>query len=316
MRSDVRTFIEEELRHVPGHTDEETICLTIDYDFTSKLPKVSHKVLILFEPSVVMPKQYKVANWKLFDVVVCFNPWRSKMLGNIPFALQPYDLRCEFVDPEIDRSKNIAFINSNKFSASIRSNYALRRKCLLELLENKIEFSHYGENWNMSLPLEIQKRFAVLRLSFQAREKFSLKEALSHTGKFYENYLGECSNKLNVLANHRMSLIIENQSDAFTEKALDSIASGCVPIYVGPPLGDISPLLDECVLKYSPEHESLPEFLNRISLVDLEMCKSAIKEIQKQKEFWEIMSTDFNWRLLTKQIKEYFISNKCSNLKS
>jgi hypothetical protein len=49
------------------------------------------------------------------------------------------------------------------------------------------------------------------------------------------NYLGESKDKLETLSKYRYSVVIENCLEYVSEKLIDCILAGTIPVYVGPP---------------------------------------------------------------------------------
>jgi hypothetical protein len=50
------------------------------------------------------------------------------------------------------------------------------------------------------------------------------------------NFKGIARNKLEVLSAYHASLVIENDESSMSEKLIDCILAGTIPIYVGPPV--------------------------------------------------------------------------------
>jgi hypothetical protein len=48
------------------------------------------------------------------------------------------------------------------------------------------------------------------------------------------NYLGDSSVKLETLSNYRYSIVIENSAEFMSEKLIDCLLAGTIPVYVGP----------------------------------------------------------------------------------
>lgn len=218
-----------------------SIAICLDWPEKSKLPETDFRVLVLQEPSVVKPWQYKKKLRQEFDLVIPMSPWRASSLGYEDFVFQPYDgCRSKLIEAKV-RTKKIVMINSAKFSASARSNYGLRRETSKLLHKKFSSYELYGDNWKMSKFRELQKRVIAVRYSLKAREKMSLREAFSELFYRYPEYKGPIKSKETVLTVSQLSLVIENESDCITEKLFDSICSGCVPVYVGPKFADLFP---------------------------------------------------------------------------
>jgi hypothetical protein len=91
------------------------------------------------------------------------------------------------------------------------------------------------------------------------------------------NYLGIAPDKLEVLSRYRVSLVLENSLDYFSEKLLDALYSFTIPVYCGP----------------DPEHLGLPRGL-------VVLCKPNIEDLARGVE--EALSMDYEeWLMSARQ---------------
>lgn len=285
-----------------GDFQNKTICISVDHDRNWNLPSADFHILVILEPRAVMPWQYNQENHQFFDLVLCFNPWRARNLRLRSRALQPYERTSDFISSTKARKHTLVFVNSHKFSACKSSNYALRREIINILSAEKIDFLHFGENWNMNRSIESRKRLHALRDTILAKEKISAREFLGGLWWRYPQYLGVCNDKLEVLGNSLFSLTIENDQDCLSEKLLDSIVAGCIPIYVGVDFSEDFPELEECIFRFRGKAKDLPKFLLNINEKDVEEKQCAIDALQKNSEFWALWRSTENWNLICNDI--------------
>jgi len=302
----VREIFLTELKHASGRLN--SVSISWNHDTRFPLPNAEYRVLLLLEPSVVMPWQYRSKVRHMFDLVVPMSPWRAKRLGYMEFAYQPYSPPSEIYSPFRKRNKKIVLINAAKFSASNSSNYGLRRNVISALSKSNCNFEYFGPNWDMSRYDELVRRLAALRNSLKAREKVSLRELTSNLFKRFSGYQGTISNKFEVLSDSEMSLIIENESDTVTEKLFDSILAGAIPIYVGPDFSVEFPELESCIIRARSTPESIIDILREVTSKELDEKRVNIVNFQNFKgnkgiEFW---SEENQWkqtaRLIAKKI--------------
>jgi hypothetical protein len=265
-------------RELHGVYDKRIKSVSVSFNQDPKwpLPDQDFKVLILWEPAAVMPWQYKRKCLERFDFVLPMSSWRAKNMGLESYCHHPYLSTENTVSPFSLRELLIVMINAPKFSASAKSNYGLRRQVSRALFKSGIKYELYGPNWKMNKGKELQKRISALRNSIRALEKVDLKEITSNFFYSYPEHRGEIKNKLSLLANSNLSLVIENQSDFVTEKVFDSIVAGAVPVYVGPDLSQEFPALYNCLIAVEPEANTILDRILNLDRDELLTKKRAI----------------------------------------
>ena len=269
-------------------------CVSISFDHypRQELPHADYRVLLLWEPSVVLPWQYRKENREKFDLVIPMSYWRAKELGYEQHSFQEYEAPAYRISPWISRSKRIVMINSAKFSSSCKSNYGLRRKVSKKLHKSQLGYSLYGDNWRKPLIWNLRKRLSSIKNSIAAGERVCLRETLSELFYKFPEYMGPIERKESVLGDSQLSLVIENQSDTVTEKLFDSIFSGAVPVYVGPSLESLFPSLEKCTIQVSPDANSIVKRIVQVTEWELNQKRKAIEEYLAKSgsdgiEFWK-----------------------------
>lgn len=125
------------------------------------------------------------------------------------------------------RKKDPILVNANKFSATKGELYSLRRACIATFPNIVVA----GQGW---------KKGVLSRLTTMAKE-FVRSMLHPPSAKFAQpfpfvrpkNYLGPVADKVATLGGYRCCLVIENSEEYVTEKLLDALVAGCIPIYVG-----------------------------------------------------------------------------------
>jgi hypothetical protein len=275
-----------------AHPRINSVSISFNHDPSFEFPQKDFRVLILWEPAAVMPWQYKRKNFSKFDLVIPMSSWRATRLGIKEFAYHPYNaVGINPISPFTARQKGIVMINSAKFSGGKSSLYGLRRATSKALAQSDLDYSLFGTNWKMSRIMELRKRFVALRNSIVACEAISWRELTSQLWYQYPEYSGWINDKLTVLSQHELALVIENESDWVTEKIFDCIYAGTVPVYVGPDLSHEFPLIESCVIRATSTVEGVLSAVRNITAEQLVLRKSAIErfvmdQTERGIQFW------------------------------
>jgi hypothetical protein len=257
----------------------KSLSVSFNHEPKLELPSADFKVLILFEPKAVMPWQYKRKNYSQFDLVIPMSFWRAKKLRIEHYAYQSYEY--EFLEHPVSsemRDKRVVMINSAKFSSGCTSLYGLRRATSRRLYSLGENYALYGENWNMPKRLEIKKRLVSVRNSVIARERICIHELTSQMFYRYPEYCGWVANKMEILSQSQLSLVIENDLDDVTEKLFDSMRAGAVPIYVGPEFSVEFPRLERCIIRADATVNSIIKKVQSTTDEEIQSRRFAIKE--------------------------------------
>ena len=123
-------------------------------------------------------------------------------------------------------------ISANKISPNGSGNYELRRTLAKHQKDSRLQI--FGELWRSSLSAKLRYRLGVLRFALVSRSDFSLRAIMNDTFSRYPNTFGEVEDKHAILKDAKFSVVIENSGDYVSEKLLDSLIEGCIPVYVGP----------------------------------------------------------------------------------
>lgn len=213
-------------------------------------------VLMLMEPSVVLPGQYNEELWKQFDDVFTIYDALIEKYGFTKYALprqgfHPWfgESRDTAITEDVDermlkyplegRAKAICLINGNKHSTVPGELYAKRTEAALW-------FSMHSD-----IPLDV---FGFLPF-------------------FLPNYRGQIENnkKLETLSRYKFSLCFENTGDpvlarGYIDKILDALEARSLPIYLGcPNIEDYVPRSCFIDLRDFAGYEELNAYLRSLS---------------------------------------------------
>lgn len=207
-------------------------------------------ILIRNEPNVVCPKNYDPSTTSKFDQIVDI----GRELSDTSFTL-PYSISWPSSSTLADhlgkaKLEAVVFMNSNKLSFIQGELYTLRRLAL----KNR-DITLFGPGWNSSALRRLKILLAELVISIQSKQKFSWYAAKNWFSK-YTNYMGLAENKLAALSDFKVALTIENSADYMSEKLMDALLAGCIPVYVGPETSRFE-IPEELVFRAEPSLESI-----------------------------------------------------------
>jgi hypothetical protein len=206
------------------------------------------RILYMYEPPAIDPMQYTRRIWKQFDAILTWNTYLTEASAAFAFdAGAYYDLPycsdygvmpLSALPEPVKREKAICQICGDKYSLSAEEIYSKRR-------EVSRWFHHHART----------------RMDVFGRPPMDT-----------PNYRGPCADKAETFAHYRYALCFENTYHPLwtrgylTEKILDCMASGTVPVYYG--CSNIEELVPpDCFIDYRKfsSLKELDEFLQVMS---------------------------------------------------
>jgi hypothetical protein len=196
----------------------------------NKIP-LNRRILILWEPKVVIPKMYKKKILSQYGKIYAPSVSWSEQVKGEKFNWPQLNLRSrsqDFKDWETRKNKAVMVL-ANKFSASRGEQYSLRRE-LNQLCEEKNEMDLFGSKWNEGYSYNIKHYVkSLLRTPIQDFDPRSAKLLL----RMFSNFKGHSKDKIETTSGYTISIVIENSCDYISEKLFDSVCSGAITVYVG-----------------------------------------------------------------------------------
>lgn len=208
------------------------------------------RVLVKHEPPTVIPEHGEISAGDLFDAVITRGVTSNTPVFNIG-AL--WDTR--FTDRN-QRYQRIVAITADKWSFHPRELYSLRRQ--VYSADSRLDL--FGHGWEQSRHERVIRLAKEMLVVIRSRTFPKLKN-LRFAFLAPQNYLGPTRDKHEVLSRYQVSLVIENDISAMSEKLLDCILSGTIPVYVGPKVSDFG-IPSDLVVESSPNLESVLESIN------------------------------------------------------
>ena len=225
--------------------------------------------LIRTEPPIVLPDLYKKFNILKFTKVISVGSDPLKFKNTI---FWPQTWLHETFQNRVRINNKPILINSDLLSLKVGEMYSFRRKILIKIPETIL----YGRGWNKTLIARIK----VVLLEFLKFIKIPGKIKLSWLSYYFRsmsNYAGELNDKSEALKNYKYSIVIENSLNYLSEKLFDSLASGCIPIYIGPSLANYQIPIG-LVIESEPDVESVKTSLSKAESINYEAWKKSAGE--------------------------------------
>jgi hypothetical protein len=207
--------------------------------------KLEKKFSVLFrhEPRCVLPASYEVTTLELYSSVLAFGKSEASLEGlHWP---QHWPITSKERWESNSRLTRVVAVNANKLNLNRYELYSLRRKCFKEI--ESIDF--FGEDWNSSFRV----RLKTLVIEIMKDPLRHLMNVNKHALDWFHPWSITLapSEKLNVLKDYKISLVIENEISYMSEKLFDAFFAGCIPIYVGPDVTEFK-IPKELVLQSPP----------------------------------------------------------------
>ena len=216
-----------------------------------------NSALVMLEPRAVYPSQYRRGVRKRYSLVLTpgkfsnnakpeeFIPWPYE---SNPNPLNPTGedfnlsrLAKENVDKLFfdyqkwtDRKHFLTMVNANKVSPVKDENYTLRRIYAKELDEQFLAV--FGDLWDSPMSSKVRHRLSIFVFSIR---NFFVPNLIHLYGNLHWKFStsrGVIADKQEVLQKSKFSLVIENDDSYMSEKLIDSLVNGSIPVYQGPHL--------------------------------------------------------------------------------
>lgn len=228
-------------------------------------------ILIRHEPLEVLPANYDLHFLSLFDLVIDCGLDPSKSRNSI---LRPQFWPSNENPNAIERDHNrFVLVNSNQLGLIRGELYSLRRHCIYELPQVDL----YGRDWNIGYWKK------VIEMSFRIVQLLKYRRLPNISSARYwfrhpKNKIASPIEKFDVMSRYKTALVIENSLNFMTEKIFDALFSGCIPIYVGPPVENFGIPAHLCI-------QALP------NVKDIERCMNLAKKIDYST--WSIQAAEW-----------------------
>jgi hypothetical protein len=248
-------------------TAEQLVCIDYSPSVAKEIKKLGlspeNCTLVHMEPSVVLPANYSRSRHRQFGKVITVGGLSSTDCRSVHWPLVwPSAFELEKLHAT-ERDERVVVINGNKMSFIKGELYSLRRNAI----KNLKDLDLYGTQWDSKFAPRL-----IIGVKSFAQAVLSLKlPRLSGLDLWFQGYpksKGPVDDKLQTLAHYKYALVIENSAEYMSEKLMEALFAGCVPIYVGP----------------DPEKYGIPKDL----VIRAQPSLRSIQEALLQAEGWNI----------------------------
>lgn len=266
------------------------------------LPSPRQRFLILREPRQVHPDAHTKRTSKRFNKVFFTGAASGVDHDTTPW---PYTTGAALPEPppgNLLRKDRVVAIAGWRVSFLSGSLYSLRAEAL-----SKLDVDTFGRGWHLTVFDKAREVVAQLitSASHLARSKFEFRNQVLGQPR---NYFGAIENKASLLQRYKVSLVIENSADYMSEKVLDALWSGCIPVYVGPNLSQFG-IPSELVFQCQPEMESLRIGISDALTADYSAWHSQLTRWRQSVDGRKCFDENLAWRSLALQIQRCINGN-------
>jgi hypothetical protein len=221
--------------------------------------------LVRMEPSVVLPSNFAVSRHSQFGKVITVGGVRSQDSNSLhwpllwPSASEIKQLHAS------ERAERVVVINGNKMSFIQGELYSLRRKAIKSVGNLDL----FGTQWDSNIASRLSIAFKCFAQAVLSR-KLPRISGLSLWFQDYPKSQGPVDDKLQTMSRYKYALVLENSAEYMSEKLMEALFAGCIPIYVGPDPGDFG-IPRELVIRAQPNLHSIQEALKEAQGWNLSM---------------------------------------------
>ncbi len=279
-------------------------------------------VLIRLEPAAVFPAQYRQRVEDLYGQII--TPGSSLTTPTIPWPyyfnqnpLRP-DLRTPALDEVVSQSTSqglfdldqwscrpikLSLIASNKVSSISENNYQLRRKLAHSLPKGLLTI--YGDLWNSNLSQRFRHRIGILKFAFHSGVIPNLNQIYGNLFREYPSAIGVVGDKHEIIRKSKFSLVIENDNNYVSEKLIDALIGGSLPIYFG---GDYEAVGIPSGLAFTGlnSENDIMNLLHNTSEEEILVFQHKLKEWLHSPSFYEHWAGDHVFVSIADEIAQYF----------
>jgi hypothetical protein len=289
--------------------------------------KKNQAILIRLEPASIFPAQYKKRILDRYGLVITTgrkekddkgfysipNPYSFLPNPNLQMkrgvgvneVLASEEFNAQFdINSWNNRDITISLIAGNKVSCSKQNNYGLRRDIASALPREFLLI--YGELWNANFKVKLKHRAGV---AFHGIQNGTIPNFRSIYGSFFKKYLsfvGTVADKHEIVKRSKFSLVIENSNQYVSEKVIDAMINGSIPVYFGPNLEEFGfPGRNIAITNLSSPSEIMRK-INSLSNEDIQQYLNFIKKFLKSESFTDNYIDEVVYGKIAYKIMEFY----------
>ncbi|BET24733.1 glycosyl transferase family 10 (putative fucosyltransferase) [Limnobacter thiooxidans] len=271
----------------PLETSNAVVCLDMpSVALQARIAKLSvPKYLFIFECPLIRPDDWESSQHAIFDRVFTYDRTRWRGGKYLNYAM-PYSMRRTIV--QSPKTRFMCLVASNKVILRQRSGYDDRRDLIEYFRKTKMQgFDLYGRGWEFYV--------SASRLLNRLFARFGSKAPwLRRFCTALPFYQGALVNKLQTISQYKFIYCNENFSHPgyLTEKILDAMWAGSVPVYSGPP--DIDDFIPQNCYVAAHDFPSVRALVDHLSTMSSAQYMDYLTNIQRflESEKAHVFSSD------------------------
>lgn len=194
------------------------------------------RIRLVMEPRVTAPQCYARSEADFFGLSICTSAaWAQELQAeHVPWPQRLAETALARQNEKYD----LLMFAGNKFSAIRGERYSLRRELIRLADVEGVQLAVAGSGWTAKASTRIG---AIIRSGLRALQCGELPRLVTGSSAWHIrplHSLGFVEDQASLYGSSRMSVVIENSADYVSEKVIDAIRAGSVPLYVGPSLED------------------------------------------------------------------------------
>lgn len=212
-------------------TSPETanIAVQVDLPPSKGIEKLkAKKFLLLREPSCVQPANSS-RSYTFFDDSVELGRVTLQSGRAVPWPVVFGSDTSRWIPP-LQRKNRFVQVSSNKSSVIAGELYSVRREVLMAAAKTGLPLDQFGRGWDGKWSTFAKGLMVSGAKGLRWRQPLSVRGATCRVVTTHP----DVRDKRGLMASYRLALVIENSSDVATEKLIEALLAGCLPIYVGP----------------------------------------------------------------------------------
>lgn len=288
-------------------------------DFKGKRERAA---LVRLEPAAVFPSQYNSRVENLYGHITTPGNFTATPPLAWPYYYNQNPLHPEANSPALEmvvlealrenlfefepwkqRPIKLSLIASNKVSPTSKNNYKLRRKMAHSLPKDVLRV--YGGLWNSELSARFRHRAGVFNFALHSHTFPNLIEVYGNLFREYSSAVGIIDDKQRVIRESKFSLVIENDNNYVSEKLIDALIGGSIPIYFGGAY-EILGIPSGLVIANLKSNNEIIEYIENISNEEVQEFQNKLKSWLSSPSFYQHWDGDRVFANIADEIDQYF----------
>lgn len=226
---------------------DKSVRFHIEINYSSQYsPKNLHgvprpnRVLFVLEPRAVLPMQHTKQLKEEFGLVLVTSPNQINHPADVYFDYGFLFPGEKTLSDLPRKTGSLALLNANKSSFVSGSQYKTRKQLVKRLASLGFFVTIAGAGWSKNFQEQTIDSVGSLLFCLSQRQWPDISRWSMPIKPKPPNirFSGEVENGNRFLQDHEFALIVENDPKYVSEKLFNALEAGCVPLYLGPKLGD------------------------------------------------------------------------------